>query len=296
LANLGVGREGCDIVFDSTENLDQDEAAEKKKTNGSNGMVDITSLAAKLDANLSLFELSLVPQLAGLRAEYSQLDEDGFVETDALTSTSARSRRFAPEPEEENEADRSIHQEAMERSAHRASQAHSFTRNDGEDDAGKTPLSQGGGGDDDDDYAADDYGGGYNDDDDDDDHAFVNFMVTDTNASRFSSASFTGSVSQQQQFDASLQQANSASASPSMSTLTRHKSMTMLGPVPLTGNVPPWQPRAKLPPRRVVASHHGPSQRRKSRQPRRKRELLLQPTKLVAAIVSLSICCNHLPT
>lgn len=86
LANLGVSETGCNIVFDST--LDNDTEEDEAKTGGdteepSNTMIDVSSLVARLEASLNgqaVHQLPLVPQLAPLRAEFAQLNEEGFVE------------------------------------------------------------------------------------------------------------------------------------------------------------------------------------------------------------------------
>jgi len=175
LVNLGVGHDGCKIVFDSSAGPDQEESKEQEETpivRADDGMVDITSLRTKLDSVLngqSIDSFALVPQLASLRAEYSQLDTQGFVD-----NVVPRSRRYAPEEEEEKEADRSIHQEALERS--RASAGRSLLDDDDDEEQ---------------EYAADDFGGGFDDDDDD---GFDNFIAADEHGARFSSISFSGSV------------------------------------------------------------------------------------------------------
>jgi condensin complex subunit 2 len=256
LANLGVGSEGCNIVFDSSceavdlqqqtqkqkqqeattdndanadDNVNMDTGIDDMDTDNDNvvvatpppprqqeGMIDITTLKTKLDTLLTLtgqsvHSLQLVPQLSSLRDEHNVLDAAGFIITEdtgtanqdekgrsnssknASASSSARNGkdggRYAADQQEEKEADRSIHQEAMERS--RASLG------------GRSFLSQattagtggaGGGHDDDDDeYGNDDFGGGgYDDGDDDDDgdDGFDNFMAMDENGARFSSISF----------------------------------------------------------------------------------------------------------
>lgn len=85
LANLGVGANGCNIVFDSKEeatSIAQDEE-EKEDDRAGEGMVDISSLTSKLDSMLngaSLESISLVPQLRSLREEYEQLESEGFVD------------------------------------------------------------------------------------------------------------------------------------------------------------------------------------------------------------------------
>ncbi|KAL3937125.1 MAG: hypothetical protein SGBAC_007692 [Bacillariaceae sp.] len=122
LANLGVSNKGCNIVFDSTLEDQHEMDCPKDKEDDCTTeaeTVDITSLNQKLEASLEgqpLFLMQLVPQLASLREEYSELKQGGFV--DKLLPSSLR---YAAPKEDEIEADKSIHLEAMERS--RASQA-----------------------------------------------------------------------------------------------------------------------------------------------------------------------------
>ena len=101
LANLGVSDKGCNIVFDSTldaddENSDQDgeekeeSEEEEKKEDENHGqhtlsgvMVDVSALTSKLETLLggqTVQQLPLVPQLESLRSDYFQLEEEGFVE------------------------------------------------------------------------------------------------------------------------------------------------------------------------------------------------------------------------
>jgi condensin complex subunit 2 len=87
LANLGVGTNGCNIVFDSTLD-DEHQVIDHEQDSDAPGSptsvsVDVTSLTTKLDSLLggqSVNSLPLVPQLASLREEYAQLQHDGFVE------------------------------------------------------------------------------------------------------------------------------------------------------------------------------------------------------------------------
>ena len=188
LVNLGVGDKGCNIVFDSKAEYEEDSKksdceSDEEDAERQDGMIDISSLRAKLDSTCGLNaveSLELVPQLASLREQQSELKAEGFVEEVVRAS-----RRYASTQEEEKEADMSIHQEALERS--RVSQG----------DLGKSFLStqnSGAGyydGDDDDDgvqFAPDDFGGG-----DDDDAGFEDFIALDNNAARFSSISFQDS-------------------------------------------------------------------------------------------------------
>ncbi|VEU44152.1 unnamed protein product [Pseudo-nitzschia multistriata] len=139
LANLGVSNSGCKIVFDSTLDTEetpapliskecltdqdqdpgiQDEILAPKPT------VDVSGLVGKLENLLSsaygsysnMENIPLVPQLASLRNQYAELREGGFIETGVVFSD-----RYASSTEEEAEADKSIHLEAIERS--QASQA-----------------------------------------------------------------------------------------------------------------------------------------------------------------------------
>lgn len=89
LVNLGVGKHGCNIVFDSKEDDDedvdqgQDEPYHDQAGSGQEGMVDITSLTSKLDSLMggkdTLDNLELVPQLRTLRQEYELLEKEGFI-------------------------------------------------------------------------------------------------------------------------------------------------------------------------------------------------------------------------
>jgi hypothetical protein len=89
LANLGVGTNGCNIVFDSTLDDEQQQRGNDEEEDivapGSptSVTVDVTSLTSKLDSLLGgqpIHSLQLVPQLASLREEFAQLQHDGFVE------------------------------------------------------------------------------------------------------------------------------------------------------------------------------------------------------------------------
>lgn len=91
LVNLGVGANGCNIVFDSKEeatSIAQDGGGEEKEAEDAptvrqEGMIDISSLTTKLDSLLggeSLESIPLVPQLKSLRQEYEQLESEGFVD------------------------------------------------------------------------------------------------------------------------------------------------------------------------------------------------------------------------
>jgi len=91
LVNLGVGANGCNIVFDSKEEATSiaQEEEEKDDENNSNivarqeGMIDISSLTSKLESMLgdqAIEDIPLVPQLRSLRQEYEQLESQGFVD------------------------------------------------------------------------------------------------------------------------------------------------------------------------------------------------------------------------
>ena len=122
LANLGVGRSGCNIIFDST--LDDEDKTLASLTTGvkhnelnkndervvetgkgvknSNSSVDISSLISKLESllckasgNCSTIEnMLLVPQLASLRNQYADLGKDGFVEDLGKFVSIAKHRGF----------------------------------------------------------------------------------------------------------------------------------------------------------------------------------------------------------
>jgi condensin complex subunit 2 len=218
LANLGVGSEGCNVVFDSScEEINNTEGVATKTSSAINendendtdmdtetdvapprqqeGMIDVSTLKTKLFSLLagqSVHSLQLVPQLSGLRTEHAALDAAGFidqVQVGQVSGTGAgasRRGRYAADQQQEKEADHSIHQQAMERS--RASiggrSCLSQSQPSGTDVMG------------DDEYANDnDFGGGgdYDDGDDDDDDGFDAFMATDENGARFSSVGFNNS-------------------------------------------------------------------------------------------------------
>jgi hypothetical protein len=80
LVNLGVGPKGCNIVFDSKEEDDEEEKYSDVEC--TEGMVDITSLTSKLDLLIgtdTLENIELVPQLRTLRHEYAILEKEGFI-------------------------------------------------------------------------------------------------------------------------------------------------------------------------------------------------------------------------
>ncbi|CAB9507113.1 Condensin complex subunit 2 [Seminavis robusta] len=207
LVNLGVGDNGCNIVFDSKaesneDGAEQDSSAsdDQQESTRQEGMVDISSLVGKLrdieeTTSTSIESMTLVPQLAFLREQFAELKQEGFVDT-----TNKASRRYASTQEEENEADMSIHQEAMERSR-RSSMGRSFATEEEQDDDDGAPM-----------FAPDDFGGG--DDDDDDDHedgvGFEPFIHLDESQSegRFSALSFRDSYSSTSQQDKRQSQAD----------------------------------------------------------------------------------------
>ncbi|CAJ1937630.1 unnamed protein product [Cylindrotheca closterium] len=186
LANLGVSNNGCNIVFDSTLEERNEMDVREDQANGlakEVDSVDVISLNQKLEASLEgqpLFLMQLVPQLASLREEYSQLKQDGFV--DKLLPSSLR---YAAPKEDEIEADKSIHMEAIERS--RVSQAgQSLLAKDQEDDPS---LNMDDGNSDFVDFGAgNDFGG----DDDHDDNLLGDSTIHDGNH-RYSSSSFQAS-------------------------------------------------------------------------------------------------------
>ncbi|GKY96484.1 hypothetical protein MPSEU_000607800 [Mayamaea pseudoterrestris] len=183
LANLHT--KNCSIVFDSSEEEGVTAFSQPEPES-----VDISSLQNKLESTLEdqpLVSMPLVPQLASLRAEFEILLSQGFVVADS----SLKSKRFQPSADEEELADKSIHQEALERSTR--TPAKSVMRD--VDDSGDfseirgsgirafqiTPQGEFAA----DEYGADDFGGGG--DDYDDDH-FVNFIAQEQ---RYSGISFS---------------------------------------------------------------------------------------------------------
>jgi len=78
--------------------------------------VDAAPFVSKLKELLHgqhIAALPLVPQLDTLREDLTSLEKEGFVADDAPPQ---KSKRYATDAEEEEEAERSIHQEALERS------------------------------------------------------------------------------------------------------------------------------------------------------------------------------------
>jgi condensin complex subunit 2 len=198
LANLGVGPTGCNIVFDSSLAVDNEEIPDTSETlPRQDGMIDIGSLNAKINALLqdycrestmhddnyesALDSLTLVPQLASLRDQYADLESAGFVCNGTPDKRKPRSR-YGVSQEEEKLADRSIHQEAVERSCRslggRSSSSIGGAATSNMIEA--SPQSE---------FAADDYGGDFGDDDDDGFDRFIS-----SNENRFSSISLVGSV------------------------------------------------------------------------------------------------------
>ena len=207
LANLGVGSKGCNIVFDSKE--EDEEEQKMDEVEYTEGMVDITSLTSKLDlliGNELLENIALVPQLRTLRQEYAVLEKEGFITHiekkvrlsfdcaynvpmlspqahEMYASPIMQSRRYATSTEEEEKAEQSIHQDFLERS--RMSAATGVLSSV---DTTDHFMSQKNAGEDDDEYAADDFGG--DDDKDDGDLGFDQFISNDANGDRYSSTSF----------------------------------------------------------------------------------------------------------
>jgi condensin complex subunit 2 len=178
LANLGVSMQGCNIVFDSTLENDHEDEEEEKTPDPDKTMelTNVTSLVNKLESSLGgqpIHLLPLVPQLATLRDEYAHLHQEGYVD-----KSTPSTRRYAAPQEDELEADRSIHLEAIERS--RASQA----------DLGRSLMAQ------DDHSTLDDgpidFGAGndFGDDDDNDTDNLIGSTFVHDGDHRFSSSSF----------------------------------------------------------------------------------------------------------
>jgi condensin complex subunit 2 len=227
LANLGVGSEGCNIVFDSSceeinvalptssvvkendeneDDMETDMDADVAPPRQQEGMIDVSTLKTKLHSLLAgqaVHSLQLVPQLASLRTEHAALDAAGFIDQvqvgqvqdkvpgagAGVRGASSRRGRYAADQQQEKEADHSIHQEAMERS--RASIGGRSCLSQSQPASGMDIMG-------DDEYANDDndFGGGgdYDDGDDDDgDDGFDAFMAMDENGARFSSVGFNNS-------------------------------------------------------------------------------------------------------
>ena len=189
-----------DKVMDTIDEEGAEESEEKEEAtddslsddNREEGMIDITGLVSKLKEVLngsSLESLPFVPQLEVLRADFAALEADGFADDGKKgRRPPSKPARYGVTDEEEKEAERSIHMEAIERS-HRSATNVSIAGglgeagdmdDDGDDEHGPVVF-----GDD------DDFGGGGDDDfDDDDDAVFTNFLAMDTNAEKYSSVEF----------------------------------------------------------------------------------------------------------
>jgi condensin complex subunit 2 len=206
LVNLGIGGNGCNIVFDSsndqqmnTESMEDKDILnpeandEDKPPRIEDGEIDISSQIQKIESTLStgfadnsIESIPLVPQLSGLRAEYALLEQQGFVSPDEQIAATVGPktpgrRRYHADEDEERLADQSIHKEAMERSRLSAGNNISALRFDDE----SSPVS---GGNNDDDFAGDYY-------DDDDGDAFDNFIVSSDHANRYSDFSLEDKMS-----------------------------------------------------------------------------------------------------
>lgn len=218
LANLGVSESSCHIVFDSSaSDVIEDSVKEQNPVNETlrripEGPIDVSTLIAKLGSLLSehradddwdldstatsvndLRNIPLVPQLSALRAEHEKLVAAGCCGPDAaiaLASTigpktpAGKVRHYHADSQQEQDADFSIHQEAIERSqrkigqesAMRFSPATALFRNrwsnDGSNEENASPSNN---------FSMDDYGGGgFHDDgidDDDDDQCFDTFIA-----------------------------------------------------------------------------------------------------------------------
>lgn len=174
------------------------------------GDVDISGLVQKLRDVLggsALEDLPFVPQLEGLREDCARLEAEGYsgARTSGTTAPVLGGRgrggraaaaaavqppaRYGVTEEEEKEAERSIHLEAMERS-HRSAGNTSFAAMASAAGEG-VPDGEGG----EDGYGADDFGGGADDDDGfADDDAFTNFLAMEGgNADRYSAIEFRSS-------------------------------------------------------------------------------------------------------
>jgi condensin complex subunit 2 len=223
LANLGVGESSCHIVFDSSASdvvdysikgqdpVRSSTAGDKTLHRVPEGPMDVSTLIAKLGSLLSehradddwdldstatsvndLRNVPLVPQLSSLRAEHEKLVAAGCCGPDAaiaLASTigpktpAGKVRHYHADSQQEQDADFSIHQEAIERSqrkmdvnsALKFSPATALFRNrwsnDGSTQENVSPSNN---------FSMDDDGGGgfmHDDGVDDDDHCFDNFIA-----------------------------------------------------------------------------------------------------------------------
>jgi condensin complex subunit 2 len=128
LVNLGIGPH-CNIVFDSSS----EEAATDITSNPMGDdteleAIDLVHLTSKLLApEDDLSEMPLVPQLESLRAQLDGLVQEGFVDDGGAmdapmtvrksrSSTGSALGRYAANDSDEQQADVSIHQEAVSRS------------------------------------------------------------------------------------------------------------------------------------------------------------------------------------
>lgn len=177
LANLGVSKNGCSIVFDSTLEEQEEQTSEEKAST-----LDLVALKGRLEIpEGGIHSLGLVPQLESLRAQQQQLAKEGFQVEEKV----GKSRQYAPDEAEEKEADQSIHQDALERSQAGGKSflsAATSTNSPAPTDFSGPLL------DDNDDYAADDFGA-----DDDDDVGFDAFLANE-DGNRYSDISFSGSA------------------------------------------------------------------------------------------------------
>lgn len=233
LVNLGLGSH-CNIVFDSSSVNNEPHligGGEVTDETTDPAPLDVTTLVSQLDDDL--VDLPLVPQLASLRAQRDLLGHEGFDDDADLPGGAAASssslsaigggrgsrnshsiisgRRYAAKADEENMADVSIHQEAVERSqrfsAGRTLLLAMDDDNDHNNNGGRasyqpvaprsslatstgSPME----------YAPDDYGGGGADDDDYNDYGGGDggtALVFDDDMDvgpRYSSVSFAGGI------------------------------------------------------------------------------------------------------
>mmetsp|Transcript_4486 Transcript_4486/g.4967 ORF Transcript_4486/g.4967 Transcript_4486/m.4967 type:complete len:912 (+) Transcript_4486:148-2883(+) len=200
LVNLGIATNRCAVVFDSKDEVIADKTsngieAEKSETNDSVTDIDIdqenelcevniSSLCAKMDSLLDGSEVSekaLVPQLVTLREEYNNLSTEGYVDSYVDTETQiVETMRYVKSAREEEEAEKSIYREALERSSV-SLENNTFVGND------TTTLSAHAGG--------DDYVGNFGDcDDDGDDNGIDGFVAMDISGEKYSSMSFNTSA------------------------------------------------------------------------------------------------------
>jgi condensin complex subunit 2 len=128
LVNLGLGPQ-CNIVFDSSsEDAVADIASNSTGDDADREAIDMVQLASKfLAPEDDLFGMPLVPQLENLRAQLEGLVQEGFTDDGGAmdapmtarksrNSTSSALGRYAANDSDEQQADVSIHQEAVSRS------------------------------------------------------------------------------------------------------------------------------------------------------------------------------------